>query len=75
MGIHGLSKVIGDNAPRAVKESDIKAYEGGKYNIYSLLRVSGRRVAVDASMSIYQFLIAVRSNGDNLTNQDGETTR
>ena len=81
MGIHGLSKLIGDNAPKAVKESDIKAYEG-------------RKIAVDASMSIYQFLIAVRQvsmfqsivvkirtlkyyqqNGDTLTNEDGETTR
>ncbi len=28
MGIHGLSKVIGDHAARAVKECEIKAYEG-----------------------------------------------
>ena len=28
MGIHGLSKLLGDHAARAVKESDIKAYEG-----------------------------------------------
>ena len=26
-------------------------------------------------MSIYQFLIAVRSEGQNLANEDGETTR
>lgn len=26
-------------------------------------------------MSIYQFLIAVRQGGENLTNEDGETTR
>lgn len=39
----------------------------------------GRKIAVDASMAIYQFLIAVRSGGPNqqammLTNADGETT-
>eukprot|EP00048_Salpingoeca_helianthica_P017004 m.235254 g.235254 ORF g.235254 m.235254 type:complete len:389 (-) comp19964_c0_seq1:23-1189(-) len=61
MGIHGLSKLIGDQAPRAVKEGEITAYEG-------------RKIAVDASMSIYQFLIAVRQNGDTLTNEEGETT-
>ena len=36
----------------------------------------GRKVAIDASMALYQFLIAVRSqDGSQLTNQDGETTR
>ena len=36
---------------------------------------SGRKVAIDASMSIYQFLIAVRQDGNMLTNSEGETTR
>ena len=36
----------------------------------------GRKVAIDASMSIYQFLIAVRQkDGEMLTNDAGETTR
>eukprot|EP00730_Choanoeca_flexa_P003694 TRINITY_DN11476_c1_g2_i8.p1 TRINITY_DN11476_c1_g2~~TRINITY_DN11476_c1_g2_i8.p1 ORF type:complete len:154 (+),score=30.27 TRINITY_DN11476_c1_g2_i8:44-505(+) len=61
MGIHDLSKVIADKAPEAVKENEMK-------NLF------GRKVAIDASMSIYQFLIAVRSEGSNLTNEDGETT-
>ncbi|EIW81137.1 PIN domain-like protein [Coniophora puteana RWD-64-598 SS2] len=35
----------------------------------------GRKVAIDASMSIYQFLIAVRQkDGEMLTNDAGETT-
>lgn len=34
----------------------------------------GRKVAIDASMSLYQFLIAVRTEGANLTNEEGETT-
>jgi flap endonuclease-1 len=37
--------------------------------------IAGRKVAIDASMSLYQFLIAVRSEGAQLTSADGETTR
>ena len=29
MGIHGLMKLIGDYAPSAMKENDIKTYFGG----------------------------------------------
>ena len=47
MGILGLSKLIADVAPTAIKENEIKNY-------------FGRKVAIDASMSLYQFLIAVR---------------
>lgn len=61
MGIHGLSKVIGDHAPSGSKENEIKNY-------------FGRKIAIDASMSIYQFLIAVRSDGSQLTNEAGEIT-
>lgn len=35
---------------------------------------SGRKIAIDASMCMYQFLIAVRSDGAQLTSVDGETT-
>lgn len=35
----------------------------------------GRKVAIDASMSIYQFLIAVRQEGNTLMNAEGESTR
>jgi flap endonuclease-1 len=62
MGIKGLSKVIGDHAPHAIVENEIKNY-------------FGRKVAIDASMSIYQFLIAVRQQGETLQNANGETTR
>ncbi|KAL0811714.1 hypothetical protein ABMA28_009157 [Loxostege sticticalis] len=61
MGILGLSKLIADIAPQAVKEMEIKNY-------------FGRKIAIDASMSLYQFLIAVRSEGAQLTSVDGETT-
>ncbi|KAF8247734.1 flap endonuclease-like protein 1 [Wilcoxina mikolae CBS 423.85] len=61
MGIKGLYQVISDNAPDAIKNSDIKQH-------------FGRKVAIDASMSIYQFLIAVRSEGQQLMSESGETT-
>ncbi|GAB1602826.1 flap endonuclease 1-like [Argonauta hians] len=61
MGIHGLTKLLGDNAPTSLKDNEIKNY-------------FGRKIAIDASMSIYQFLIAVRQDGSNLTNESGETT-
>ncbi|KAJ3416826.1 Elongation of fatty acids protein 2 [Chytridiales sp. JEL 0842] len=62
MGIKGLSKVIADNAPNALKEMPIKS-------------CFGRKVAIDASMSIYQFLIAVRQqDGMQLTNEAGDVT-
>ncbi|XP_051883225.1 flap endonuclease 1 [Pristis pectinata] len=61
MGIQGLAKLIGDVAPGAVREQQMKSY-------------FGRKIAIDASMSIYQFLIAVRQDGNVLQNEDGETT-
>ena len=61
MGILGLSKLVADVAGNAIKENEIKNY-------------FGRKVAIDASMSLYQFLIAVRSDGAQLTSADGETT-
>ena len=58
MGIHGLTKLISDHAPDALKEQKIDTY-------------LGRKIAIDASMSIYQFLIAVRQAGGEgqLTNE------
>ena len=35
----------------------------------------GRKIAIDASMSLYQFLIAVRQDGQVLMTESGETTR
>ena len=61
MGILGLAKLIADVAPSAIKERELKHY-------------FGRKVAIDASMCLYQFLIAVRSEGAQLTTADGETT-
>ncbi|OJJ61347.1 hypothetical protein ASPSYDRAFT_43301 [Aspergillus sydowii CBS 593.65] len=61
MGIKHLYQVIAENAPDAIKAGDIKAH-------------FGRKVAIDASMSIYSFLIAVRSEGQQLMSDTGETT-
>ncbi|CAK9811222.1 Flap endonuclease 1 [Anthophora plagiata] len=61
MGILGLAKLIADISPNAIKERELKHY-------------FGRKVAVDASMCLYQFLIAVRSEGAQLATVDGETT-
>lgn len=36
MGIHGLMKLIGDYAPSAMKDHDIKSYFGGEVLQYSL---------------------------------------
>lgn len=62
MGIKDLTKVIGDHSPGSVRMNEMKTY-------------FGRKVAIDASMSLYQFLIAVRQDGSQLQSETGETTR
>lgn len=62
MGIKGLNAIISEHVPTAVRKSDIKSF-------------FGRKVAIDASMSLYQFLIAVRQqDGAQLSTETGETT-
>ncbi|EEQ97740.1 flap exonuclease, putative [Perkinsus marinus ATCC 50983] len=65
MGIKQLFKFVSENAPKAVSEQKMENY-------------TGRSLAVDASMCLYQFVIAVRLGGDNqhanLTNAAGEVT-
>ncbi|THV48825.1 hypothetical protein BGAL_0225g00030 [Botrytis galanthina] len=65
MGIKQLMSIIKDEAPDAVKEGEIKNQFGRKVAI---------KLTSFRSMSIYSFLIAVRSGGEMLTNEDGETT-
>ncbi|KAJ9497153.1 Elongation of fatty acids protein 2 [Exophiala xenobiotica] len=60
----GLYHVIADEAPDAIKTGEIKNH-------------FGRKVAISGcvcSMSIYSFLIAVRSEGQQLMSDTGETT-
>eukprot|EP00483_Globobulimina_turgida_P000627 UN00627 len=62
MGIKGLTKLIQQHAEHSYREGHIKSY-------------FGRTVAMDASMALYQFLIAVRfASGDILRNDEGEPT-
>jgi len=62
MGIKDLSRLIADNAPGAIRSEKFENY-------------FGRKIAVDASMHIYQFMIAVGRSGDNLlTNEAGDVT-
>jgi len=67
MGIQGLMKLLADECPDAISEINLNSY-------------MGRKVAVDASMAIYAFLISVRSSGPEggsqmLMNEAGEVTR
>ncbi|KAH9924671.1 PIN domain-like protein [Epithele typhae] len=62
MGIKGLTALLAEHSPKAFKEHEMKT-------------LFGRKVAIDATMSMYQFLIAVRQkDGEMLTNDAGETT-
>ncbi|KAG5518115.1 hypothetical protein PMAC_003301 [Pneumocystis sp. 'macacae'] len=62
MGIKHLHQLLEEFASSSIKSYDIDHY-------------FGRKVAIDASMSIYQFLVAVRQkDGQQLMNKTGETT-
>ncbi|KAL0212687.1 hypothetical protein RCL1_006313 [Eukaryota sp. TZLM3-RCL] len=62
MGIKDLTKVIEEHAPLGVSEHDVKSY-------------FGRKIAIDASTYLYQFMIAIRNAGQGaLTNALGEET-
>mmetsp|Transcript_12685 Transcript_12685/g.22442 ORF Transcript_12685/g.22442 Transcript_12685/m.22442 type:complete len:396 (+) Transcript_12685:78-1265(+) len=62
MGIHGLTKLLADNAPDCIKSHSIETF-------------FGRKIAVDASMHIYQFMIMVGRVGDQQLNaEDGTVT-
>jgi len=66
MGIKGLMKFLQESAPKAVRE------------INSQQAFTGRVIAIDASMCLYQFLIMIRENRsgtyNNLTNEEGQVT-
>eukprot|EP00834_Sanchytrium_tribonematis_P001947 NODE_52_length_30984_cov_1.383358.p14 type:complete len:347 gc:universal NODE_52_length_30984_cov_1.383358:21835-22875(+) len=61
MGIKSLTKVLTEHAPNATKLKPIKSY-------------FSRKVAIDCSMWIYQFLVAVRTGGNNMQDSEGNTT-
>jgi len=62
MGIKGLTKLLSDHAPGCMREQKFEGY-------------LDRKVAIDASMHIYQFMMVVGRQGDQqLTNDAGEVT-
>ena len=65
MGIQGLTKLLHEKAPGCIKEAEIKSF-------------FGRTIAVDASMSIYQFLIAMKMASEagvvELSDESGQVT-
>ena len=62
MGIKSLTKLIKQNAsPESIKTE-------------KLYKLSGKRVAIDTSILIYQYLMNIRSNNKLLTNKDGKVT-
>lgn len=66
MGIHRLMSLLKEKCPKAIKEIDIKA-------------LTGYKLACDASMSIYQFLISTQGYNkgfglSELTDKDGNLT-
>ncbi|KAG0647089.1 Flap endonuclease 1 [Hyphodiscus hymeniophilus] len=75
MGIKQLFSIIKEECPDAFKEGEIKNQFGRKVAITNLSPLFQNAVLMSfSSMSIYSFLIAVRSGGEMLTNEDGETT-
>jgi flap endonuclease-1 len=65
MGIKQLFKFLSENAPRSIKVQTMENY-------------TGRVLAVDASMCLYQFVVAIRLGAENqhasLMNDAGEVT-
>lgn len=66
MGIKGLMKFLQDAAPKAVRE------------MHGPEAYTGRVIAIDASMCLYQFLIMIRESHSgayaNLMNSEGQVT-
>lgn len=61
MGIRQLSKLLKEHCSRSIRERPLSYY-------------SSKKIAIDASMSIYQFLIAVRADGLTLGTGDATTS-
>lgn len=61
MGIKGLNALIKDVAPKAITHT--------KYSDYI-----GKKIAIDMSLLIYRFVIAIRNRGSDLTDEQGNMT-
>lgn len=84
MGIKGLTGLISEHAPAAIQvlkfpcahPRSLRTALTTVQQEHKINTLFGRKVAIDASMSIYQFLIAVRQqDGQLLQNEAGEVTR
>ena len=84
MGIKGLTGLISEHAPAAIqvlkfsrpRPRSPRTVLTAVHQEHKINTLFGRKVAIDASMSIYQFLIAVRQqDGQLLQNDAGEVTR
>lgn len=61
MGIKNLTKLLKLKAPNSIREISFK-------------ELKGKKIAIDASFIIYQSVTAIRSNGFDLMNKDGNIT-
>ena len=61
MGVKNLFKLITEHAPNSISNKILKDYVG-KY------------IVLDASMIIYQYVIAIRGTGCDLENKEGAMT-
>ena len=61
MGVKNLYKLINQIAPNSITEKNIKEF-------------SGKCIVLDASMIIYQYVIAIRGSGSDLQNTEGQLT-
>lgn len=67
MGIHGLMQILKDEAPNSYKELDKKEF-------------TGKIIAIDASIALYQFMAQIRTKNTSgyglqlLTDSNGEIT-
>ena len=61
MGIKGLTKIINKESPDSIKTEQLH-------------NLSGKKVAIDASLFIYKYLMNIRSNGNTLKNKNMKCT-
>ena len=61
MGIKNLTKLINDQTPNAIQPINIQ-------------QLKGKRVAIDTSIILYQYVTAIRSSGSDLKNADDRST-
>ena len=61
MGVKNLHKLLLESAPNAIKNTSIDSYKN-------------KTIALDTSILIYQYVIAIRNTGADLTNKNGDIT-